>query len=139
MKDLRDYIYEALHQVKNGTIVFDVKNGEISVDDLIQCLSQAHNDLPVKDVVFACDDYEDIDEQVYLEYDGIKNGVLILKYKNRVGFINKNIYDKLIKDLDDIDDKKLKIDWDGMNDSDMQTLVIGYDDKNDTITVQLGK
>ena len=139
MKGLVEFITEKLRDAKNGTIIFDIKNGKVIVDDLIKGLSNAHNDLPTKDVIFACDDYEDYDEQTYFEYDGIEGEELRLNYKSRAGFVNKNLYDKLIKDLDEYDKKDITIYWDGMDNDDMQTIVIGFDDKNDAIIIQLGK
>ena len=139
MKGLVEFITEKLRDAKNGTIIFDVKKGKVIVDDLIQGLSNAHNNLPTKDVIFACDDYEDYDEQTYFEYDGIEGEELRLKFKDRMSFVNKNLYDKLIKDLDEYDKKDITIYWDGMNNDDMQNIVIGFDDKKDAILIQLGK
>ena len=139
MKGLVDFLYEALRPTKGGTIMFDIKNGKVKVDDFIQALSQAHNDLPVKDVQIACDDYEDYDEQTYFEYAGIEGDEMMFKYKSRSGFINKDIYDKLIKDLDEFGKKDIIINWDGMDNDDMQTLIVSADDKADAILIQLGK
>ena len=139
MKSLVECLYEALRPTKGGTIMFDIKNGKVKIDDFIQALSQAHNDLPVKDVMIACDDYEDYDEQTYFEYGGIEGDEIRFNYKDRFGFVNKGIYDKLIKDLDEFKKKDITINWDGMDNDDMQTLVISADDDKDMILIQLGK
>lgn len=139
MKSLRDFVLEALKPTKGGTIMFDIKQGKVKIDDFINALSQAHNDLPTKDVQIACDDYEDYDEQTFFEYKGIEGDEIMFKYKDRSGFVNKNIYDKLIKDLDEFKKDEIIINWDGMDNDDMQTLVISADDKTDAILIQLGK
>ena len=139
MKSLVEYLTEKLQSLNKGFEYVDMNAGSIDVSELINALSTAHGDNPTKDVVFAADDYEDYDEQVYFEYAGIDNGTIVLKFKSRDGFVNKNLYEKLIKDLDECGKKSILIDWDGMDNDDMNVLEIGSYKKADSIIIQLGK
>lgn len=114
MKSLVEYIQEQLKETSKYAAEFTVKNNTINVDDLINALSHSHGSLPTKDLSIDVEDDNENEEPKYMEYAGIKDGVLMLKYKSEASFVNKDIYDTIIKDLDEANAKEIKIDFDGI-------------------------
>ncbi len=114
MKSLVEYINEQLKETSKYSAEFTIKNNTVKVDDIINALSHAHGELPVGDVSIDVEDDNEEEQPKYMEYVGIKDGVLSFKYKSEAPFVNKDVYDKMIADLDGVDAKEIKIDFDGI-------------------------
>jgi hypothetical protein len=114
MKSLTQYIHESIDkQLKDMASCWTIGHhaGKFSKKDIKDCLEYVHDYKGLDDIQVTAWDQKN-PRTCCFKYNGIEGNVMKFQYHHNDEFVNKDIYSKILMDLDDVEGDEVMVEFD---------------------------